>query len=61
MPVEFNNNDEFNNTFSKPAGSSGIAGWLIKNGMAKDEKTAQKYMVSVAIICLVLAAYLILK
>ena len=61
MPVEFNNNNEFNNTFSKPTESSGIAGWLIKKGIAKDEKTAQNYMIVVAIICFALAAYLILK
>lgn len=59
MSVEFDEELKFNDSFRKfsPESSSGLANWLIKNGIAKDEVAAKNIMILISIICFSLAIY----
>ncbi|MFA6430749.1 MAG: hypothetical protein WC229_03750 [Candidatus Paceibacterota bacterium] len=64
MSVQFEEENRFNESFKKrdSSGSSGgITKWLIKNRIVKDEKGANKIMVIVTIICLIIAVYFQIK
>ena len=57
MPdVQFNENrpDLYSRPGSSYGGSptsSGMVGWLVKKGIAKDEKTAQMMLIGVIVVC----------
>ena len=63
MTVEFEEESKFNSTYqsSTPDTVSGLTGWLIKVGMAKDENRAKNIMITVIIICFALAIYFAVK
>ena len=57
--VEFNENQSTNNAYQNKKG--GISNLVIKMGLAKDEKGANKVMLTVAIIFFLLAIYFFIK
>ncbi len=63
MSVEFDEETKFNNTYQNSTSDtvSGLTGWLIEVGVAKDENGAKNIMIAVTIICFVLAIYFAIK
>jgi len=58
MSVEFEQEKEFDKTYEINRGSSsGLTNWIVKTGIAKDEKNARIVMAIIAIICFILAIY----
>jgi hypothetical protein len=58
MAVEFNQEKEFNQLYETSSNSgSGLANWIIKVGIAKDENGANIAMIIVAIISFALTIY----
>jgi len=59
--VEFNEEKDFNRSYaqnaSRTSASSGLTGWIIKKGIAKDESGANSVMIIVMIICFALAIF----
>jgi len=65
MSVEFNEEKDFNRSYTQNANrasaSSGLTGWIIKKGIAKDESGANTIMIIVMIICFTLAIFFALR
>jgi len=59
MGVEFNENQS--NNFNYQPKKSGLAGLVIKMGLAKDDNSAQRVLIVVAILFFVLAIYFFTK
>ena len=57
MAVEFNEPNRFSQT--PPTG--GMTGWLIKNGLAKNETSAQMIMIVLIVLCFGLSIYFFTK
>ena len=63
MSVEFDNEIKFKNLYDNVSRSeiSGLAGWLIKKNIVKDEKNAKSVMVIIVIVCFALSIFFLLK
>jgi len=59
MSVEFNENQPLNYNYQPKKG--GIGNLLIKMGLAKDDKGAEKIMIIIVIICIALSIYFFMK
>lgn len=59
MSVEFNENRPTN--YNYPPRTGGLAGWIIKIGLAKDEAGSKNVMIIITIVCFALAIYFIYK
>jgi hypothetical protein len=60
MSVEFNENNPYKGIASVSQ-STGIGGWLIKKGFAKDSKGANQIMIIISIVCIAIAIYFAIK
>ena len=62
MAVQFDEEEKFNAAFrtqiSTPAG---LTAWFIKQGWAKDERSAKNIMTIITVICFALAIYFAIK
>lgn len=63
MSVQFDEERNFNETFHKSisGNNSKMVEWLIKKGLAKDEKGAKAILIIVALICFALTVFVIVK
>jgi hypothetical protein len=64
MSVQFEEENNFNESFKRRAassGSGGITNWLLKNKFAKNEAGANKIMIVATIICFAVAIYFAVK
>jgi hypothetical protein len=63
MPVQFEEEQNFNKSYDKVVSkkSSGLTDWLIKKGIAKDEKGANSIMIIVMILCFGLTIFFITR
>ena len=62
MSVQFEEEQNFNNSYNKSvskSSSGGLTSWIIKNGWAKDEKGANAMMIIIMLLCFALAIFLI--
>jgi hypothetical protein len=62
MSVQFEEENKFNEGFARDVTPSGnISKWLIKNKFAKDDKSAQKLMLIITVVCFAVAIYFAVK
>lgn len=63
MPVQFEEEQNFNKSYDKVVSKkpSGLTVWLIKKGIAKDEKGANAIMIIVMILCFALTIFIITR
>jgi hypothetical protein len=63
MAVEFNEENNFNQEYrtENATSVSGLTKWIIKKGIAKDKKGAERLMIIVAIVCFAIAIYFTIK
>jgi hypothetical protein len=59
MSVEFNENKPVDYGYNNKKG--GISNLIIKMGLAKDEKGANKVMLAISFICIAIAIYFMIK
>jgi hypothetical protein len=61
MSVQFDEENSFNKSFNTNEGQAGgMASWLIKIGLVKDESGAKKILIAVIVVCFAVAIYLII-
>jgi hypothetical protein len=62
MAVEFNEENEFAKSVQQPERKSGgIIEWLISKKIVSNEKGAEKFLITITIVCFALAIYFFLK
>ena len=59
MSVEFEEDDFSQKRYNSVQRTGGMANWLIKHNLAKDEASANKILIIVTILCFVLSAYFV--
>ena len=63
MSVQFEEEQKFNERFNNPSSgsNSGLTGWFIKNGFAKNENGARTVMTIITVLCFAVAIFFMFK
>jgi hypothetical protein len=59
--LQFNNNGLSGDSYNDPYAAKGMAGWLIKKGIAKNKKSAETMMLIFAILGIIYSFFQITK
>ncbi len=57
MSLEFSEEADLRKEFDYSLKNSGVSSWLVRIGIAKDEKMAHFIMIAIIIICFILAGF----